>query len=294
MNMKNLIVLAIAAMPLLAHAAVNDNDTVVIKNPKKVTVITGDSIQKIIVKGKENNDNYEYTNTILLVDSNYVSNTEINKDTWSLRSVLPSVSVSGSKCNSHSELAVGDMPLIGFSAPKHTASGTDFSTFSSWEIAVPFLACNYFFDKKKHAGFSLNMYLDWRNYRMTGDMRFVKNEKGNVELSPYPEGTKPKFSRIKVFSVSGALLFNTFFSKKWGLALGPVVNFNTYASIKTRYSKDGGKFKEVDKHINQRKVTFDMMGIIFTPEVDLYLKYSPNDVLKDGVRFRSLTFGICL
>lgn len=97
-----------------------------------------------------------------------------------------------------------------------------------------------------------------------------------------------------MFSLSGALLFEQRLGKDFGIALGPVINFNTYASIKTRYKKDGGKFKDVEKDINQRKVTFDFMGVIKTPEIDLYLKYSPNSVLKDGVRFRSLTFGLYL
>ena len=78
-----------------------------------------------------------------------------------------------------------------------------------------------------------------------------------------------------------------------GIGFGPMINFNTYASIKTRYKKDGGKFKEMEKDIHQRKVTFDWMGIVYTPGPDFYIKYSPNDVLKEGsVKFRSLTFGL--
>ena len=180
-------------------------------------------------------------------------------------------------------------------APTHCDPGTNFSTFRSWEFALPFVNSTVFFENKKYhsSGLSLETYFNWRNYRMTGDTRFVKNSSGNVELAPYPEGAKPKFSRVKVFSVSGALLvFHTF--KDWGISVGPVVNFNTYASLKTRYSIDGGKYKDVEKNINQRKVTFDIMGIIQTPAVDLYLKYSPNSVLKDGVKFRSLTFGFAL
>jgi hypothetical protein len=291
---KTIMLLFATVVPMLTSAETNENDTIVIKKPQKVTVITGDSIQTIIVKGKEDDDLYEYRNTIQLVDSNYVSSTEINKDSWSLRRVLPSISMSGSDEHYTTELILGGSLLIGFTAPTHTAPGTDFSTFSSWEFALPFISSHHFFDKKKRTSISLNTFFNWRNYRMTGDRRFVKGEDGNVILDAYPEGAKPKFSRIKVFSLSGALLFEQRFSKEWGIALGPVINFNTYASIKTRYKKDGGKFKDVEKDINQRKVTFDFMGVIKTPEIDLYLKYSPNSVLKDGVRFRSLTFGLCL
>ena len=293
--MRNLILTALAAaMPLMAQATISDNYTIVIKNPKMVTIVTGDSIQKIIVKGKEGDSDFEYRNTIQLVDSNYVSNTVINKDSWSLRSVLPSVGLSKNKENPLGEVLLGGPFLIGFTAPTHTAAGTDFSTFRSWEFALPFISAYHYFDKKQHTGISLLTFFNWRNYRMTGDQRFVKEENGRVSLGDYPEEAKLKFSRIKVFSLSGALLFRLNFAKSWGIELGPVVNFNTYASIKTRYKKDGGKFKNVDKGISQRKVTFDVMGIFNTPEIDLYLKYSPNNVLKDGVRFRSLTFGLYL
>lgn len=292
--MEKFILLMVAAILQTSAYAQSNTNTVVINKPKQVTIITGDSIQKVIVKGRENDDSYEYISTIQLVDSNYVSKEEINKDSWALKDIIPSVSMTGSQeQKSGGEVILGGPLMIGFTAPTHTDSGTDFSTFRSWEFAIPFIEASFFFDKKHRNAVALQTFFNWRNYRMTGDTRFVKNERGNVELASYPEGAKPKFSRVKVFSLSGALLYS-YSNKHWGFSLGPVINFNTYASIKTRYSIDRGKYKDVDKHINQRKVTFDIMGVFETPGIDLYLKYSPNDVLKDGVKFRSLTFGVCL
>jgi hypothetical protein len=292
--MEKFILLMVAAILQTSAYAQSNTNTVVINKPKQVTIITGDSIQKVIVKGRENDDSYEYISTIQLVDSNYVSKEEINKDSWTLKDIIPSVSMTGSQeQKSGGEVILGGPLMIGFTAPTHTDSGTDFSTFRSWEFAIPFIEASFFFDKKHRNAVALQTFFNWRNYRMTGDTRFVKNERGNVELASYPEGAKPKFSRVKVFSLSGALLYS-YSNKHWGFSLGPVINFNTYASIKTRYSIDRGKYKDVDKHINQRKVTFDIMGVFETPGIDLYLKYSPNDVLKDGVKFRSLTFGLCL
>ena len=293
--MKEFIIsLAAIFLPQLSSAQSIESDSIVINNPRKVTIVTNNSSQRIHVQGREGDRNYEYRNTLQLVDSNYISNVEINKDSWGLKDIIPSVSVTSRNENeSGAEVILGGPLMIGFTAPTHTDSGTDFSTFRSWEFALPFIDATAFLDKTHRNAITVQTFFNWRNYRMTGDTRFVKNELGNVELAPYPEGAKPKFSRIKVFSFSGALLYSYNY-KHWGFSLGPVVNFNTYASIKTRYRMDGGKYKDVDKHINQRKVTFDIMGVIETPEIDLYLKYSPNTVLKDGVKFRSLTFGICL
>ena len=295
--MKNIIfMLLLVSTPFIATAETTNNDTILIKKLRIVTIITGDSIQKIVVKGKEDDYNYDYRNTIQLVDSNYVSNVEINKDSWSLRSLRHTVSVSGNNNKFNWEVLLGGPLLIGFTAPTKTATGTEFSTFHSWEFALPFISINQNFDKKEKTRVSLQTFFNWRNYRTTGNMRFVKNQEGKVLLAPYPAESDPNFSRIKVFSISGALMFCHRFNKDcWGFDVGPVVNLNTYASIKTRYKKDGGKFKEVEKNIGQRKVTFDLMGVIYTPFFNFYLKYSPNDVLKDGsVKFKSLSFGLYL
>ena len=86
--MKRLMIIALLAVA--ATASAQENDTVVIHNPKKVTIVTSDSLQKIIVAGKEGDDKFTYQNTIQLVDSNYVSTTHIGRDRWEL---IPSVKV---------------------------------------------------------------------------------------------------------------------------------------------------------------------------------------------------------
>ncbi|MBQ2495636.1 MAG: hypothetical protein II521_05930, partial [Prevotella sp.] len=50
-----------------------DNDTLIVNNPRKVTVITDDSLQTIRIEGRNDDPNFHYENTIQLVDSNYVS-----------------------------------------------------------------------------------------------------------------------------------------------------------------------------------------------------------------------------
>ena len=78
--MKKLFILLLLAISATANAA--ENDTLTILKPRKVRIISGDSIQKIKVYGREGEDKYTYESKILLVDSNYVSEESINKDTW--------------------------------------------------------------------------------------------------------------------------------------------------------------------------------------------------------------------
>ena len=68
--MKKLFILLLLAISATANAA--ENDTLTILKPRKVRIISGDSIQKIKVYGREGEDKYTYESKILLVDSNYV------------------------------------------------------------------------------------------------------------------------------------------------------------------------------------------------------------------------------
>ena len=83
------------------------------------------------------------------------------------------------------------------------------------------------------------------------------------------------------------------FDEDFWIAFGPVVNFNVYGSIKTEYTMYGDDIEKVEKSIRQRPITIDWMLRLGIFGVPLYLKYSNDNVLKDGgVKFRSLSFGL--
>ena len=266
-------IMALAALTLAAGA--QENDTVVIRNPRKVTIVTGDSLQRIIVNGKEGDDKFTYQNTIRLVDSNYVSTTRIGRDRWEL---IPSVKVGKKKDDVEGHSYDNEITShfgIGFTAPTKADARTDFSTFKSWEIFATIAQWDHYFERRHRNCVSLGFGIDWKNYRMTGDTRFVKAPDGNVALENYPLQVSPDFSRIKVFSLTANLGYTHEFDKGFWIGFGPVVNFNVYGSMLTEYS--------------------DWMLRVGIMGVPLYLKYSGDNVLKDGgVKFRSLSFGLYL
>ena len=290
---KLMTIMALAALTLAAGA--QENDTVVIYNPKKVTIVTGDSLQRIIVSGKEGDDKFTYQNTIRLVDSNYVSTTRIGRDRWEL---IPSVKVGKKKDDTEGRTydnAISAHFGIGFTAPTKADARTDFSTFKSWEIFATIAQWDHYFERRHRNSVSLGFGIDWKNYRMTGDTRFVKAPDGNVALENYPLQVSPDFSRIKVFSLTANLGFTHSFDKDFWIGFGPVVNFNVYGSILTEYSMYGDDIKRKEKDIRQRPITIDWMLRVGIMGVPLYLKYSGDNVLKDGgVKFRSLSFGLYL
>jgi hypothetical protein len=290
---KLMISMALAALTLAAGA--QENDTVVIHNPRKVTIVTGDSLQRIIVNGKEGDDKFTYQNTIRLVDSNYVSTTHIGRDRWEL---IPSVKVGKKKDDPEGcayENAISAHFGIGFTAPTKADARTDFTTFKSWEIFATIAQWDHYFERRHRNSVSLGFGIDWKNYRMTGDTRFVKAPDGNVALEKYPLQVSPDFSRIKVFSLTVNLGFTHEFDEDFWIGFGPVVNFNVYGSMLTEYSMYGDDIKRKEKNIRQRPITIDWMLRFGIMGVPLYLKYSGDNVLKDGgVKFRSLSFGLYL
>ena len=296
--MKRIAILSFIIYSLSFSPAGAQTDTLVINHPQKVTIISNDSLQRVVVNGRQGEDDFHYQNTIRLVDGNYESNTSISRDHWEL---IPSVKVGKSRHDNdglsypHYTNEVTAHVGIGFTCPTHVDERVDFSTFKSWEIFATVLQLDHFLDRHERNKVSLGLGIDWRNYRMTDDQLFTKGPDGNVTVERFPLAYEPKFSRIKVFSLTATLRYEHEFADGFAIGFGPVVNFNTYASIKTRYKFLGDKVKHMEKNIRQRPVTIDWMLNMTIADVPFYVKYSNDNVLKDGgVRFRSLSFGLYL
>ena len=278
------------AFSMSAFAASSDNDTVVVEKPRKVRIITGDSVQRVEVWGSATNPRYHYENNIQIVDSNYVSTSALNSDTWNFSIAGFSKPRKGKKTQRECSMHF----VAGFNNAVGMPSGADIQPFKSWELWWIVSDWAYRPWRNAHA-FSIGFGLDWRNYRMTDDLRFVKDNRA-VALDHYPAGSTPRFSRIKVFSINIPLRYQ--YEGRWiGFSLGPVINFNTYGSLKTRYKLDGHKVKDIDTNVRVSPVTVDFMGTLSSKGVpDFYFKYSPCNLLRDGYgpKFRTLSFGLML
>lgn len=267
----------------------NDQDTLVVNNPHKVTVITGDSLQTIRIEGRSDDPNFRYENTLQLVDSNYVSNLSFNSDRWDFTFPI------GKKRSDEwvenemtTHIGVGCCFALG--APKNMDIGLNGSVEIFWTMS------QYDYTKKgSPSTWSIGLGIGWRNYRMTGRYRFTKTPDDCVIITPYEgENVSPKFSRVKVFSLQMPLLYRYKFNKNFALSVGPVLNLNLHSSLKTRYKIDGQKYKDKVNDARVNPVSVDFMGIIKTYPFDFYVKYSPCNVLKTDYapKFQSLSLGI--
>ena len=292
--MKKLFILLLLAISATANAVeVSENDTLTILKPKKVRIITGDSIQKIKVYGREGDDKYTYESKILLVDSNYVSEQSINKETWSFDFVKSKSHGTGyplKQKNLSSRLGFG--LCYGANADYKGPQ----SVGSSWEIMWTIAEIEKY-GYGKHNGFSIGFGVNWRNFRIDGRSKFVKLDDGTITEEALPAGYDNDFSRIKVFSLTIPVMWK-YRTKQVTFGLGPVFNINTYASIKNRYwDADGEKHKQIFKKIHQRPITVDIMAeVSFHNWFSIYGKFSPMTILNstyaNDVNFQPVSFGI--
>lgn len=289
--MKNFLLL-IAALALTANASagVNANDTVVVEKPNVVTIVTTDSLQSIRVEGEKDNPSYTYQSQIQLTDSNYTSETAINSSDFTFSFGMPK-NASKKEVN-HSREIVGTSNLyFGFTSLPGLSPG-ELQLKRSMELWWVIMNLEYSPWKKGWHTFSLGIGVDWRVYGLTKANRFVKAD-GKLAIGDYPEGVRPKYSNLKVFSLNFPLLYNFTPDKDCRMSIGPVFNFNTYSSVKTEWKEDGDKHKTVSKNVYVRPFTIDLMATIRTDDIGVYFKYTPFNVLKDGygLKFHSMSLG---
>ena len=177
-----------------------ENDTVVVRNPRKVTVVTGDSLQSILIEGSDDNPNYRYSNRIELVDSNYVSTSAINRDTWDF-----TFGFFKKKRKGRPQSDITSDFALGFCGVMDAPEQMDVKPFKSWEIWWLFGTYHYRPWHNGHA-FSVGMGFDWRNYRMVDNYRFAADDDKVVTLEKYADGAKPRFSRVLALRVHGQTL----------------------------------------------------------------------------------------
>lgn len=147
-----------------------------------------------------------------------------------------------------------------------------------------------------HSDISLSLGFSWRNYRTTLSRRMVKTESRGVEWSGYPEGSIPKSSRLKIFGLSFPLLYGySIPSTDVKLQAGAIFNFNTYASLRTRYlDSDGNEAEDFSKKIRKRAFTADLFGAVtFWEGIGIFARWSPYKQLESSpLNFRSLSVGV--
>lgn len=290
--MKTLIVLVmgILAGSMGCMAQTSQDTTIVVNNAHKVTIEKTQRSLAVKVEGSAENPSYFYSHQMEVDTTASVITTEKNAD-WDF--TIPFV---GKKKKSRKYFITRDITSISIGMV-NAVKGSDplnIDMGASYEVSVDNVV-RAFYNLAPSTSVSIGAGVRWRNYRMTGNTRFVK-EGNNLVLDNYPEGADVKFSRLKTFSISVPVMFNQAINHHVAISLGTVINVNTYGSLKTRYTLGDEKMVEKSKNIHQNRTTVDFTAILRFKQIGIYAKYSPSNVLNTefGPKFNSYSAGISL
>ena len=288
--MKTLIVLVmgILAGSMGCMAQTSQDTTIVVNNAHKVTIEKTQRSLAVKVEGSAENPSYFYSHQMEVDTTASVITTEKNAD-WDF--TIPFV---GKKKKSRKYFITRDITSVSIGMV-NAVKGTEplnIDMGASYEVSVDNVV-RTFYNLAPSTSVSIGAGVRWRNYRMTGNTRFVK-EGNNLVLDNYPEGADIKFSRLKTFSISVPLMLNQAINHHVSISLGTVINTNTYGSLKTRYTLDDEKMVEKSKNIHHNRTTVDFTAILRFKQIGIYAKYSPSNVLNTefGPKFNSYSAGI--
>ena len=199
--MKKIILLAtsflfMADMYAQTRDSLEVTHTVSIENPDRVTLRQSDKQLTVEIEGENGNPDFHYVREVNLSGSESSVTKERNGN-WDFNIPFRKQTAQGKR--KRNAVILKDLKL-GLSTSLNTPAGMDVNMASSWEITTPTLGWAYY-PWRTNTYFSIGIAGSWRNYRMTGKQRFIK-EGSNLVLGSYPEGADIQFSRIKIFSWS--------------------------------------------------------------------------------------------
>lgn len=290
--MNKFLVLALSLLigSLGSYANTVQDTIIVVNQAKKVTIEKKHNSMAVKVEGSAENPDYFYSQRMEVDSTAAVIIEEKNAD-WDFN--IPFINKNSKTKKYRGNLCVGG---FGFGVVNaiETSEGMDMDMGASYEFSLDHLL-RFNYNVLPATSVSMGFGMTWRNYRMTGRTRFIK-EGDKLVLGAYPEGSDIKFSRLKVFSLTVPFMINQSLGRKVVFSVGPVVNFNTHASLKTRYTLNGEKVKEKNNNIHQNRMTVDLMAKLRFNSLGVYAKYSPSDMLNTdfGPKFRSFSTGITL
>lgn len=281
----------------LAATAQNEKKSTVIENgnettfiyPAQVTVSKG-ATTTVRITGET--DGAEYTYDITQGENSKALYKETDTD-WDFN--IPFVNIKETTQTVHRGGRLVIDPTFGFGLIGVTQEGTDvalpFGNGSFEYILDRIVGFEYRATRKSHVGVTFG--LDWRNYKMIGNSRWVK-ESDKTLITGYPDGADIDYSRLRTLSLTLSFMYGYKFNRHINMQLGPVVSFNTRGNIKTCYSLNGESFKEKEKNINIVPVTVDFRAELNFSFVGLYFKYSPCNVLDNafGPAFKPMSAGL--
>ena len=288
--MKHIYILTALLISTAASAQeIAKNDTILtVKNPKNIVITEDKNCVKVAIKGTDTDSTFISTYEEKFSENATITSHQMFVSPWSR------------DCEGTST-AISNGLMFGFVTAPGMPQTMDVEMSKSFEISWLNMVAVRFSDKAHKNFLSIGMGLDWRNYRSTKGTRFISTDDGGIAFDVYPDGCRPKYSRLKVFSLGFPILYKHSFKNdrhnrsKFSISAGAILNYNSHASLSSSWvNAEGNEVKESTNHIGHNKFTVDLIGIIsLNSNFGIYAKYSPMDVLRDtkGPGFKTFSAG---
>lgn len=291
MKTKHILSLSLLLSLAIASQAQERNDTICSEHNIDEVVIS-ESQNNITVSVKGTNSDGAFKNEYVTVIPDSVTMLSSQYE----RRGFANIKLCTSDTTRHwtHEIIGGGSLLLGFMTTTNTPEGMNLNNGRVSELS--WLDMIYYQTKLRnsHHSFSVGFGLSWRSFSLLNSQAFAI-EDNKVTFGDYQGSATLKRSRLKVFSLSVPVLWNWEFCKKHNLKLGPIVNFNTHASLKTTTKSGDSEWDISTNDIAKRPVTVDLYGAIeLYGDFGVYVRYSPMSIFKTerAPEMRPLSFGI--
>ena len=132
--------------------------------------------------------------------------------------------------------------------------------------------------------FSLGAGIHHRSYSMKRPGMLMRNDNGEVFLSTYPNNSndlKNRSSNLNYWTVQFPLIFRQHIASKLDIAVGGILNWNTYARVDNHYEWNKTDYDTHYKGLKQNKISVDVMGCLTWDEFGIYCRYTPSNFFKE-------------
>lgn len=288
---KILLIKCLIALAIVVNA---QNDTITILRPDSVKIENTGDIVSVKVYGNQESRDYRYAVNFDVNPAMPVE-TEISSGRREIETLGLPLFTDRSNRRASLEVVFGPGLFLGGNYLIDAPDNINLSGCGSYEIWMPGLLQFNVVTARKKIVFGLAYGLGWNNYRMKDNKRFLMNADNMTEVTDYPDGATPDFSRLKVFSQTLALTLRYNFIRKAYLRVGPVLSLNDGTSILTKYRDESGrKIKEKQNDPKVNRVTLGWLADVQFHHFGFYAKYMPGNIFRNGYgpEFSKITLGV--
>ena len=276
--MKRLIITSLVASLFAANTNAQ-TDTLVVRQPKEVKLITTGDTLNISVKGSKENPAYYYNKTVV-VDSKKEEITTSSNNVGSGMGWDFSL-FEDENSTTLIELSLKAQLYAGWNFLLNNPSGMKLKWFKSGEggIDIVHLA---FYPRTNKWWLSFDWGIVLSQYHFKDNMMMTAPD-GTIAMAPYPNGSSSQSSSFRTLSGNLTFMGHYRLAKEHSIGLGLVWNskITDNCNYKTKYTLADGTSVT---NMNELPIRSNLLSIkaeyMFDDKIGLYLRYTPMSIFK--------------